>query len=99
MILFLPELALTFMILVFFFVSLTKLNQPRLQWMGLVLSALAVVASVYTYGQEGSLFFDAYRIDAFSQLFKVIITFGLFIVIYLGEDLSGIDKTLKPEYY
>ena len=99
MILFLPELALTFMILVFFFVSLTKLNQARLQWMGLVLSAMAVVASVYTYGQEGSLFFDAYRIDAFSQLFKVIITFGLFIVIYLGEDLSGIDKTLKPEYY
>ena len=99
MILFLPELALTFMILVFFFVSLTKLNQPRLQWMGLVLSAMAVVTSVYTYGQEGSLFFDAYRIDAFSQMFKVIITFGLFIVIYLGEGLSGIDKTLKPEYY
>jgi len=99
MILFLPELALTFMILVFFFVSLAKPNQARLQWMGLVLSALAVVASVYTYGQEGTLFFDAYRIDAFSQIFKVIITFGLFIVIYLGEGLSGIGNTLKAEYF
>jgi NADH-quinone oxidoreductase subunit N len=99
MILFLPELALIFMILVFFSVSLTKPNHARLQWMGLFLSALAVVASVYTYGPEGSLFFDAYRIDAFSQIFKVIITFGLFIVIYLGDGLSGIDKTLEPEYY
>jgi NADH-quinone oxidoreductase subunit N len=38
-------------------------------------------------------------VDAFSQLFKVIITFGLFIVIYLGEGLYGIDDTLRPEYY
>ena len=37
--------------------------------------------------------------DAFSQIFKVIITFGLFIVIYLGRGLYGIDNTLRPEYY
>jgi len=99
MILFLPELALILMILVFFSVSLATPNQKQLQGMGLFLSALAVAASVYTYGQNGTLFFDAYRIDAFSQLFKIIITFGLFIVIYLGEGLSGIGTTLKPEYY
>jgi len=48
---------------------------------------------------EGTLFFNAYRVDAFSQIFKVIITFGLFIVIYLGKGLYGIDNTLRPEYY
>ena len=97
--LYLPELTLLFMALVFFFVSLGNLKESRLRSLGLLLSAIAVIASVYSYGLNGSLFFDAYRVDAFSQLFKVIITFGLFIVIYLGEGLYGIDDTLRPEYY
>jgi len=99
MALFLPELALTFMALVFFFASFAKLRGALLQGMGLALSALALVIAIYAYGQEGSLFFDAYRIDALSQMFKVIIIFGLFIVIYLGDGLYGIDKNLRPEYY
>jgi len=97
--LYLPELTLLFMALVFFFVSLGNLKESRLRSLGLLLSAIAVMASVYSYGLKGSLFFDAYRVDAFSQIFKVIITFGLFIVIYLGEGLYGIDDTLRPEYY
>ena len=99
MILFLPELALTLMALVFFFASFTKLKGSFLQGMGLALSALAVAASVYAYGQQGNLFFDAYHIDYLSQIFKVILCFGLFIVIYLGDGLSGINKYLRPEYY
>jgi len=99
MALYLPELTLLFMALVFFVVSLGNLKESRLRSLGLLLSAIAVMASVYSYGLKGSLFFDAYRVDAFSQLFKVIITFGLFIVIYLGEGLYGIDDTLRPEYY
>jgi proton-translocating NADH-quinone oxidoreductase chain N len=45
------------------------------------------------------LFFNAYRVDAFSQIFKIIIAFGLFVVIYLGKGLYGIDDFLQPEYY
>jgi len=97
--LYLPELTLLFMALVFFVVSMGNLKESRLRSLGLILSGVAVMASVYSYGLNGSLFFDAYRVDAFSQIFKVIITFGLFIVIYLGEGLYGIDDTLRPEYY
>ena len=99
MTLFLPELALLLMALVFFFASLGNLKETRLQALGLLFSAIAVLVSVSSYGMEGSLFFNAYRVDAFSQMFKVIITFGLFIVIYLGKGLYGIDNTLRPEYY
>ena len=99
MTLFLPELTLIFMALVFFFASLANLKETRLQALGLLFSAIAVLVSVSSYGMEGSLFFNAYRVDAFSQMFKVIITFGLFIVIYLGKGLYGIDNTLRPEYY
>jgi NADH-quinone oxidoreductase subunit N len=99
MILFLPELALILMALIFFFGSLANLRKSYLQGMGLGLSALAVAASVYAYGQDGFLFFDAYRIDALSQIFKIILTFGLFIVIYLGDGLTGINESLRCEYY
>ena len=95
----LPALPLLLMALVFFFASLGNLKESRLRSLGLLLSAIAVTASVYSYGFKGSLFFEAYRVDAFSQVFKVIITFGLFIVIYLGDGLYGVDDTLRPEYY
>jgi len=99
MTLFLPELALLFMALVFFFASLGNLKETRLQGLGLLLSGIAVLVSVSSYGMEGTLFFDAYRVDAFSQIFKIMISFGLFIVIFLGKGLYGIDDTLRPEYY
>lgn len=97
--LFLPEIVLTFMVLAFFFVSLGKPKSGFLQGLALALSAAAILASVVTYGQEGSLFLDVYRVDAFSQIFKVLITFGLFLVIYLAPKLRGIEKSLHPEYY
>jgi proton-translocating NADH-quinone oxidoreductase chain N len=99
MTLFLPELALLIMALVFFFASLANLKETRLQALGLLFSAIAILVTVSSYGMEGTLFYNAYRVDAFSQIFKVIITFGLFIVIYLGRGLYGIDNTLRPEYY
>jgi proton-translocating NADH-quinone oxidoreductase chain N len=99
MTLFLPELALLLTAVVFFFASLGKFKGTRLQGLGLLLSGIAVLVSLYSYGTEGSLFFNAYRVDAFSQIFKVIFAFGLFIVICLGNGLSGIDNTLQPEYY
>jgi proton-translocating NADH-quinone oxidoreductase chain N len=99
MTLFLPELGLLLTAVVFFFASLGKLKETRLQGLGLLFSGIAVLVSIYSYGMQGTLFFNAYRVDAFSQIFKVIIAFGLFIVIYLGEGLYGIDHTLRPEYY
>jgi NADH-quinone oxidoreductase subunit N len=99
MTLFLPEITMLLMALVFFFASLANLKETRLQGLGLLFSAIAIIVTVSSYGMEGTLFFNAYRVDAFSQIFKVIITFGLFIVIYLGKGLYGIDNTLRPEYY
>jgi proton-translocating NADH-quinone oxidoreductase chain N len=99
MTLFLPELALLLTALVFFFASLAKLKETHLQGLGLLFSGIAVLVSLYSYGVHGSLFFNAYRVDAFSQIFKVIIAFGLFIVIYLGSGFYGIDNALRPEYF
>jgi NADH-quinone oxidoreductase subunit N len=104
MALFLPELALTLMALVFFFLSLGKPKASLLQGVALGLSALLLVISFYALqlvmGQPAQLlFFDAYRIDIFSQMFKIVFCLGLFIVIFLGEGLKGITEEIKAEYY
>ncbi|WP_300669303.1 NADH-quinone oxidoreductase subunit N [Desulfoluna sp.] len=99
MLIFLPELALMTMALVLFFASLASWDFKRLYGLTLAMSATAVVCAVASWGQEGTLFFGAYRVDAFSQLFKIFITMGLFVVLAMGEGLSGIEKRLQPEYF
>ena len=97
--LFMPELTLIVMALSFFTATLGKPRAGFLQGMALTLSAAAVLAAVLACGQSGTMFFEAYRIDGLSQMFKVLITFGLFLVIYMGGSLSGITDALKAEYY
>ncbi|MDA8165492.1 MAG: NADH-quinone oxidoreductase subunit N, partial [Desulfobacteraceae bacterium] len=50
-------------------------------------------------GQQGDLFFDAYRVDLFSQLFKVLLTIGLCVVILIGGELKDIRHEVRAEYY
>ncbi|MBN2331484.1 MAG: NADH-quinone oxidoreductase subunit N [Deltaproteobacteria bacterium] len=98
--LFLPELALIAMILVLFFASLgSNIKTGSVQGLALIFAALAVVAAVLSFSQQGLMFFDAYRVDAFSQTFKVLITGGLLLVVFMGPGLTGIEARIKPEYY
>lgn len=97
--LFLPELVLIFSALTFFFLSLLKGQKAFVRPLAVVLAGLALIASGYAYGREGELFFSAYRIDAFSQLYKIIIALGLFIVFWMGAGLRGIEEELTAEYY
>lgn len=64
----------------------------------IVLSAILVLASLGGLCEKGSLFFDAYRIDAYSQIFKLIISIGLFLIVFMGYGLSGISDKYHPEY-
>ncbi|MBU1169843.1 MAG: NADH-quinone oxidoreductase subunit N [Proteobacteria bacterium] len=102
--LFLPELALISMALVFFFMSLGKPKSSFLQGVALAQAAIVVFIALFAFKfscnqPAQTMFYDAYRVDAFSQLFKIILTFGLFLVIYLGAGLKGITDNLKAEYY
>lgn len=99
MLIFLPECALMAMALVLFFASLASWNVKRVYGASLVMGATVVVCAVASWGQEGDLFFGAYQVDAFSQLFKIVITMGLFVVLVMGEGLKGIEEKLRPEYF
>jgi len=86
-------------VVVLFFASLGNIKGGSLQGITLVFAAMATLAAVATFNQQGLMFYEAYRVDVFSQIFKIIITGSLFLVVYMGPGLSGVDVKLKPEYY
>jgi len=96
--LFLPELYLLLLALLFFVQSLwqspTRVNQLLALW----LSAIGVGIGVLSLPLSGELFSRTYRVDLFSQAFKVLIQIGLFVVIFIGRDLKSIPARIHPEY-
>jgi len=100
---FLPELALILMALIFFIMSLAKPKTSLVQTVALIMAVIVFLISIASYKSSGLLFFNAYKIDAFSQVFKIILSFGFLIVVALGSGvkngLKGITKELATEYY
>ncbi len=48
---------------------------------------------------QGDLFFHAYRVDTFSQLFKCFIALGLAAVVLFGGKLKDIRDAVRPEFW
>jgi NADH-quinone oxidoreductase subunit N len=99
-ILFGPELYLFVMTAVFFGFSVLGRPNPRRDFLtALVMAAAGVVMSIGAVGLQGTLFAGVYRVDLFSQAFKVILVSGLFLVISLCSELRGIREDRHPEFY
>lgn len=99
-ILFAPELCYALMALVFFWLAIQKkVDGSRAYLFALVLSGVGLVAAVLCGGQQGMLFFDAYRIDLYSQLFKILLAIGTFWVVWSCSELKGIEERHHPEFY
>lgn len=99
MTLLLPEIALTIASLVLFFATLGKMKAGTLQAITAALSLISLGAAIFALGQQGILFFDTYRVDLLSQLFKVLITLGLFLVLWVGPGARGVERKYLAEYY
>jgi NADH-quinone oxidoreductase subunit N len=100
LLLFLPEAYLLGMALVMFAFSLTSRPSPeRARALTLTLAVGLVATSVYALGREGNLFFDAYRVDLFSQVFKVVLALSLFLVVMVCGELKSVDHRYHPEFY
>jgi NADH-quinone oxidoreductase subunit N len=98
MTLLLPEIALSMACLILFFCTLGKMKVGTLQALTVSLAVISLGAALISIGQSGSLFFDTYRVDLLSQLFKVIITLGFILVLSIAPGLRGIEPRLLPEY-
>ena len=98
--LFVPELYFLLMIGVFLCLALlVRPNPKRDFFIALILAALGVVVSLASVKLKGALFFDVYRVDLFSQVFKLILATGFFLVICICSELRGIEEHHHPEFY
>jgi NADH-quinone oxidoreductase subunit N len=58
-----------------------------------------VLAGLAALKAQGTLFAEAYRVDLFSQVFKVLLALGLFLVICLCSRLNSVEARHHPEFY
>jgi NADH-quinone oxidoreductase subunit N len=96
---FLPELILLLGGLVIFVITLGDSLEKRARTAAITIALALLAASVLCFGQEAVLFDGAYRIDAFSQLLKLIISAGFLAIVILGGNLPDIRPAIKPEYH
>jgi NADH-quinone oxidoreductase subunit N len=97
--LFLPELTLLGAGVILFFLSLGTQGSDKLKTAAVVLAVLTLLASLICLKSDGSLFYGAYKVDYFSQLFKFAISLGTVLLLIFSDNDSGIKKDSQAEYY
>ncbi|MFU8818746.1 MAG: NADH-quinone oxidoreductase subunit N [Desulfurivibrio sp.] len=97
--LFLPELFMLLGILVLFHLSVGGADGRRARIAALVFAVGTVVLTAFCLGQRGTIFFEAYQVDLFSQIIKLILALGLTAVLIIGRELKDIQNSIRPEYY
>jgi NADH-quinone oxidoreductase subunit N len=85
---------------VFFLLSLLAGSESRrYHLVALSMAALGVVVSFASVTSEGTLCAGAYRADLYSQVFKALLSMGLFFIVCLCSELKGIEKGRHAEFY
>ncbi|MBT8331108.1 MAG: NADH-quinone oxidoreductase subunit N [Deltaproteobacteria bacterium] len=78
---------------------LRRLNSRRDYVSALLLAAGGVLVCLLAVRSEGLLFSNAYQIDLFSQVFKVLLALGLFLIVCLCPNVSAIREKHHPDFY
>ena len=78
---------------------LPRAKSRRNYFSALFLAAAGILVCLVTVKSEGFLFFNAYQINLFSQVFKVLLSLGLFLVICLCPNLTAVKAKHHPEFY
>lgn len=99
MMLFLPELTLLGAGLILFTFSLGKPSSGMIKNVATVMAALTLIASLICIKSEGNLFYAAYQVDFFSQIFKVLIALATLIILIFTDSKGDLKKETRAEYY
>ncbi len=78
---------------------LRRINSRRDYVSALLLAAGGVLVCLLAVRSEGLLFSNAYQIDLFSQVFKVLLALGLFLIVCLCPNVSAIREKDHPDFY
>ena len=97
--LFLPELTILGAGLILFLLSLGKYGGTTVRTAAVIVASLVLLTCLVCLRQNGELFYGAYRVDLFSQVFKTLIAAATLIVLLFGNSLVGVKSDSQPEYY
>jgi NADH-quinone oxidoreductase subunit N len=97
--LFLPELTILGAGLILFLLSLGKYGGTTVRTAAVIVASLVLLTCLVCLRQNGELFYGAYRVDLFSQVFKTLIAAATLIVLLFGNSLVGVKRDSQPEYY
>ncbi len=96
----LPEIASAAGILMIFVLCLFEnFSSEKTRWMAVIWSAVMVVCTILAAHEQAMLFSNSYRIDAYSQFFKLLIAVGLGLNALVGWPLRSIPGPQRNEYY
>jgi NADH-quinone oxidoreductase subunit N len=100
MLLCVPEMVYGIMALVFGWLSLRSSADGRCKPSGIaiVLALLGFGVSVACMGLTGNAFSGAYRVDRFSQFFKVLLAAGLLMVLWLCRNIEEQTEGIEPKW-
>ncbi|MFT3783571.1 MAG: NADH-quinone oxidoreductase subunit N [Nibricoccus sp.] len=96
---FFPELVLLAGTLGLFAVTLNNTKGVAARAGALFVALVTLGASIVTITQNTVLFDGAYRVDAFSQWLKIVISGGYVLTLLLGNNLPDIRSETKAEYF
>ncbi len=92
----LPEIYILSFSVLFLLLSLGK-GTKSLFAIARVLSLAGVAVTFLTLNEQGLLFVGAYQVNQFSQMFKLLLTIGLAIVIFMFSKDDEVDN--MPEFF
>jgi NADH-quinone oxidoreductase subunit N len=94
-----PELYFFGLTVVFFTLAMIPGAAPRRDFItALALAMGGLLVSLASMKLQGA-FFKVYRVDLFSQAFKVLLAMGFLLIVALCSDLKGILRQRHPEFY
>lgn len=99
LILFVPELWVIFGCLLLFMTCIFNGGGRLARALAGALAVGSIILTAATFYLNGSLFFEAYRVDLFSQLFKFLVSVGLAVVILFDRQVKTVAEEVKVEYY
>ncbi len=95
-----PEIFYVSAALAFFFLSFVMRPDSKREYrLALILAALGVAVTLASVRADGFLFIRAYRADLFSQVFKVLLALGLFLVVYICDELQELRQRHLHDFY
>ncbi len=96
---FLPEFVGLLGALALFVICLGRQPTPAARRAALCMAVTTLGAAALAATQSATLFAGAYRVDAFSQFLKIVLSLGFVLVLLLNGELPDIRPEVKPEYY